>query len=103
MTTIQQQAEQFAAHFDNDGQRWETRDGISFDDVMTAMNADVEYARRVDGPDDDGRCTWEVCWRGEHEADAPVRYVFPDGSVIVGMGGGWDFEGSRPFSWKGTE
>lgn len=28
------------------------------------------------------------------------RYVFPDGSVIVEAGGGWDFEGRTPFSWR---
>jgi hypothetical protein len=75
-------AERFAAALGNDGQHWETSDGVHFTDL-----ADIFGARR------------------EHEnfgvSGAPVRYIFPDGSVIVEAGDAWDFEGDEEFSWRG--
>lgn len=70
-------AEQASAALGDDGSRWTTDDGESFDDVMRRMSASMERSS-------DGR---------------RARYQFADGSAIVDAGGAWDIEGDTPFSW----
>ncbi len=74
-------AERIARELADDGQRWETEDGRSFDALCEEAGADVTLDR-------------------ERELK---RYLFPDGSAIVAGVGAWDIEGSEPFSWAGAE
>jgi hypothetical protein len=62
------QAEQAAEIMGGDGQRWETEDGRTLDDVCTDMGAIEENPPQATG-------TW---------------YRFPDNSLIVDEDGGWD-------------
>jgi fructose-1,6-bisphosphatase/inositol monophosphatase family enzyme len=53
----------------------------------------------------EGQCFQDACEEAdahiEQSANNRYRYVFPDGSVLVESDGGWDYEGDRPFSWRG--
>lgn len=72
-------AEHVAGLLGNDGTCWQAEDRRSFNQLM------VEYGA---SPTTRGHL---------------VRYAFPDGSAIVAAEGGWDVEGSQPFSWAGAE
>ncbi len=72
-------AETIAAAFDNDGSRWTSNGGQGLDEACFDALAAVSR---------DG---------------SRIRYRFPDGSAIVSAPGGWDVEGSEPFSWRGVE
>ena len=86
-------AEQVAAQLKNDGQRWETLDGCSFERLMEQFEAVRTYGELMD--DTEHVPTW-------NRTDCS-RYEFADKSAIVECGGGWDIEGRRPFSWLGCE
>lgn len=70
------QAQQIAAKFDNDGQNYWIDEGekgvdiiqASIDDICVRFGADVDQ-----------------CWERE-----TTRYTFADGSVIVTQAGAWD-------------
>ena len=70
-------AEQIAEQFHNDGQRWNTDDGIPLSHICEA-----EY------PTTDRR------------ADS-TRYTFADGSVILATDGGWDLGYAGCWCWEG--
>jgi len=72
-------AEKIAARLGNDGMTWETEDGMDLVMLVRSQGARIE----------------------EEMNGARVRYVFADGSAIVGAGGAWDIEGKKEFSWKG--
>jgi hypothetical protein len=75
------QAEMVAQQLDNDGSRFRTQDGTSLDELCEAARA-------------------RVVSRTSHG----TRYVFPDGSVIVAMGGGWDIGLSPDCDcWEGAD
>ena len=94
-------AQEFAELF-YDGATWVAEDGRSFDEVMAFFGATPEYAARE--KDEDGNTIFVPGgYSGNHFAGDPIRWVFDDGSVIVTSGGGWDFEGTEPFSWEGCE
>jgi len=65
----------------DDGMRWETNDGLTFD----------------------GLCAEAGAVRIRDDARELTRYMFPDGSAIVVSPGAWDIEGDEPFSWAGAE
>jgi hypothetical protein len=88
----------FAALFGDDGQCFETADGIGFSRIASDMNAAVEYGIRA--YDDNDQLVYEVGHRSGWFSGDPVRYVFPDGSAVVEQGGAWDIEGATPFSWE---
>jgi len=96
----QTMAEKFAGLFDNDGQVFETTDGRWLDDVAEEMGAAAHYGRSEWDEDERDYIRYEV-YRGEYFAGDPIRYEFPDGSVVVHHGDGWDFEGDEPFSFRG--
>ena len=75
-------ADQVAALFDNDGQRFNLDDGRTIHAVMVE-----DFGAVVD--------------RSGGFVDSPVAYRFADGSGIVAIGDGWDIEGDEPFTWKG--
>ena len=74
-------AEKIAQLLGNDGQRWETEEGLTFDDLCAEAGA----------------------VRIRDDARELTRYEFPDGSAIVASPGAWDIEGSTPYSWAGAE
>jgi len=76
MTTAEQIAEMLG-----DGQRFETEDGRTLDELAEASEART----------------------AKHETKELWRYLFPDGSAIVAAPGAWDIEGPTPFSWAGAE
>lgn len=76
------QAEKFAKLFNDDGQCWETKEGIGFDEMMEKFKIREE-------------------WKHGHRAGMVVRHVFPDGSVITSSGGAWDFGYEKCFCWVG--
>jgi len=97
-------AERFAAVLDHDGQRWTADDGRDFETLAADMGARIEYMGRdyVDDPDTGEQVErYSRCPRLAYMAGDPIRYVFPDGSVIVAAGDGWDHEGNAPGSWRG--
>jgi len=99
MTTI---AEKFAANLKNDGQLFETDDGVEFEELAEQMGAKATYANRA-GYDEDGNPVLEDGYRGEHFLGDPVRFDFPDGSAVVQSGEAWDLKGAGAFSWAGLE
>jgi len=74
-------AERIARVLGDDGMRWETNDGLTFD----------------------GLCAEAGAVRIRDDARELTRYMFPDGSAIVASPGAWDIEGSTPYSWAGAE
>jgi hypothetical protein len=79
MTT---KAEQFADKFENDGRRYETRGGENFYAVAEEMGA------------------------SRHRGADGSRLVFPDDSVIVAQGSGWDLQHAEctcGWCWAGAE
>lgn len=98
-------AEQVAAAFLNDGQRWtHPVSGDDLSDYCERQGGVAEYARRGAGTNPNDPGSFYVSPSGaDHLANDPVRYVFQDGSAIVATPGGWDIEGSEPFSWEGAE
>ena len=74
-------AERIAGLLGDDGERWETDDGVTFDDLCAEAGA----------------------VRIRDSARELTRYEFPDGSAIVAGVGAWDIEGDKPFSWAGAE
>jgi len=93
-------AETVALLFDDDGQVWETEDGVSFADACEAAGAVVQHGRA----EQDERTQ---AFTGNYEmltpssCDASVRYLFEDGSALVEDWGAWDLEGDAPFTWRG--
>jgi len=71
------QAEKIAALLHGDGGQWKSDAGTSFVELCERYGASRE--RRGD----------------------IFRHVFPDGSAIVEAPGGWDLEGTEPFTWRG--
>lgn len=76
-------AEQIAAALGNDGQQWETRDGIAFATLMHEQDANA---------------TWRDGWM----VGDVVRYEFRDGSVITEAGDAWDIGYPDCFCWQGA-
>src|SRR5690606_32795553 len=70
-------AERVARLLGNDGQRWETEDGKTLDELASEAGAHTET---------------------HPDKQYLTRYVFPDGSAIVASEGAWDIEGNEPFS-----
>lgn len=99
MTTI---AEQFAAKLLDDGQNWETEDGVEFDELAEQMGATVTYSAREYTDDLDNPYVYVDGFQSEHISDDPIRYEFSDGSAVVAAGAGWDLEGEERFSWAGA-
>jgi hypothetical protein len=100
-------AETFANRLNNDGRLWATNDNISFMELAHLMGTDMIYSRRKCFPQFSadlmsviGYTLIEGTLDSYTESD-PVRFVFPDGSVIVMGHEEWDFEGDTPFSFKG--
>ena len=96
-------ADTFAALLGDDGQVFTTADGETFDEAAEHLGARVEYAGRdyLDNPETGEQLQrFSRCPQSAHHAGDPARYVFPDGSVIVCAGDGWDLEGDSPFSWR---
>lgn len=97
-------AQQVADQLGGDGSVWTAPDGRSFDDVITAAGAQVEYSER-EHIDESERGAYDDPYRyirgslGSYISGDPVRYVLADGSAIVAIGDGWDIEGRSPFSW----
>ncbi len=90
----------FADQFDMNGMRFTANDGAEFSEVAARFNATIEYSQR-DGIDEEtGRQKYRRGYQGSAFCGDPIRYIFPDRSVIVTAGDGWDFEGAEPFSWK---
>lgn len=92
--------ETFASLFRNDGLNFETQEGCHFDAIAKGMNVEKEFARN--SWNNDKEC-YEIleCAESSRFSGDPVRYIFPDNSVIVVIGDGWDFEGDKPFTWRG--
>lgn len=76
-------AQQISAQLDDDGQQWETADGVDLDYLCKAKRADRSYR--------DGHGT------------STYRYSFDDGSAIVIDGAGWDLapDNCKRFCWAG--
>ena len=74
-------AEKIAELLGNDGQRWESKNGVEFADLCEQHGAikEVNIIRTM--------------WRHE----------FADGSALVEGEGGWDIEGEWFFSWQSME
>ncbi|MFN7132393.1 MAG: hypothetical protein ACK4N5_09930 [Myxococcales bacterium] len=72
-------AQQVAARLGDDGMSFRTADGQSLRELADAHGARVQ-----------------------HGTDSSERYVFPDGSVITAVGGGWDFGFSDCWCWQGA-
>lgn len=93
-------ADQIAARFGNDGQRFEDAKGSTIAD--TCDNACVAYGKARSAWNGETReYEYVEVPRGESAYDA-MRYEFEDGSAIVIAGDGWDVEGARHFSWAGV-
>jgi len=75
-------AEQIAAQLNDDGLTWETPDGVGLSELCEQAGGRTMHSK------DDPR-HWRV--------------VFPDGSALAGADGGWDLEGSTPYSFDGAE
>ena len=82
-TTKTTTAHRIAAVLHDDGQTWETEDGRDLDALCREESAWVEP--------------------GQDDQHGNTRYEFPDGSAIVATEGGWDIEGSTPWSWESAE
>lgn len=95
-------AENFAARLNNDGQCWETDDGVSFVDLADEMDATPIYSTRAGYTDDDQPIYTDGTSFTYSSVDDPIRNEFPDGSAIVEIGGAWDLEGEQRFSWAGS-
>ncbi len=80
--TTQTIAERFSAELDNDGQRWETRKGVSFTQLLDKYGADASYANRG-------------------IADAAISYTFDDDSIITACGPAWGFGFADCYCWTG--
>jgi hypothetical protein len=93
-------AQDFAARLGNDGQRWETHDGVSFADLIEQLGATTTFSSRQ--YDVYGGRYYIDGWRGGWFSGDPVRHEFADGSAIVEMGDGWDIEGAAKYSWAGA-
>lgn len=93
-------AERFSAELDNDGQRWETEDGTSFEELARRMGAVKTYGARYYGPG--GNTGYMDGTPDSHFAGDPVRYEFRDGSAVVQAGPAWDIEGPERYSWIGA-
>jgi len=72
-------ADQVAALLGDDGQVFETADGRTLADLAAEYGAEIE--------------------RASHEA---IRYTWPDGSVIVEVGGAWDLGYPHCWCWQGV-
>ena len=79
--TTQTTADIVSARLDNDGTKYRTSDGWTLDELVLDHHGRTEQEKPRD-------------------AGGRARHVFPDGSAIVCAGGGWDVEGSEPFSWR---
>ncbi|MHC4621928.1 MAG: hypothetical protein ACYTEQ_29670 [Planctomycetota bacterium] len=64
-------AQTVAARYDNDGQCWETDDGVQFDCMCRRLGATRE-------------------WRDGYRVGHVSRWVFPDESVLIDMESCWD-------------
>lgn len=98
-TTKTTTAQTVATLLGDDGQVFTTADGRTFDDPVRHHRARVEYGGRdyLDNPDTGEQVErFSRCPQSAHMAGDPVRYVFPDRSVIVCAGDGWDDEGGQP-------
>lgn len=91
-------AEQFAALLGNDGQVFETQDGLSFDELADKMGAIVTYSKRDYSS---GTLKYVDGFENDHVCGDPVQYQFTDGSAVVVAGDAWDFEGQSIFLWSG--
>lgn len=89
-------AEQFASALYDDGQCFETDEGVTFEELIDQMDAVVTYSSRgyTDGTLQyvDGTCCGHI--HGD-----PIRYEFSDGSAVVEAGDAWDIEGGTRYSW----
>lgn len=93
-------AEQFAAALGDDGQNFETDNGISFDNLAEQMGATLMYSAREYADDIDNTMTYVDGFESSHISGDPIRYAFPDGSAIVLAGEAWDIEGTDRYSWS---
>lgn len=86
MTSIKHNtlAEQFADALNNDGQRWETKAGMQFADLLQYISPWGVSQQRVDNGD-------------------ITRYVLADGSAIVEGPCCWDIEHSELAFWMACE
>ena len=85
-------ADQIAALLGDDGSRWDSDDGRSFDALC--LDIDPEPTVTIAGSEHHDRYD---------DGSRPNRYAFSDGSAIVTCASGWDHEGPTPFSWRGCE
>lgn len=92
-------AQILAELLEDDGQRWETRDGQTLDALCRAAGAMLSYGQSE--WDDEARA-YRVREVSRGDIHSHTRYAFPDGSAIVAAGDGWDIEGAEPFSWAGA-
>ena len=92
-------AKTFAELFNDNGMTFTSRDGEEFSAAVARLDATVEYSERNGYDEETQRQSYTRGYVGSYISGDPIRYVFPDSSVIVTAGDGWDFEGSTPFSW----
>jgi hypothetical protein len=81
-------ARELAALFGDNGQTRHTADGRNMLEVARDLGAAVEYPNG----------------HGHGHGQAPLVYVFDDGSAVVEMDGGWDYraEGCETTCWAGV-
>lgn len=75
-------AQKIANRLNNNGQVWETKDGVSFSDLIAKAVPQIDY-------------------RDGYGTDV-IRYTFDDGSVITEAGAGWDFGYADCYCWQGA-
>ena len=78
-----------AAVLRDDGRKFAAADGRTLEDVALEHGARIQYARR--------RVTDGLIHMDPFDTHSItiVRYLFPDGSVIVVAGDAWSIEGTR--------
>ena len=79
-------AEKISEIMGNDGQTWETPDGLTLVEVIESRGGRRDYTNR----------------RRRHSTDDTTCYDLPDGSVITVAGGGWDLGYPECTCWRGT-
>lgn len=75
-------AQTISALLSDDGQCWDTDDGVNFDDLCEAQGGRNEYR--------------------EGHRGGSYRYAFHDGSALTVHGDGWDHGYSDCWCWAGA-
>ena len=95
-------AEIVAARLGDDGQKWETDDGVDFEVLMDQYHCRIIYGQSGSVRNyESGQYETQEVSQSDYISGDPIRYLFDDGSAIVFSGQAWDIEGVKPFSWAG--